>query len=209
MNRDFANKEEKALYHYGEVVYDYMNLNCAKTVAIALRYGAGLPGLKIKGNNIMSGIPGLRATVVHTPTGTALEIMEQLAAQGAHFDVILYKKWEHSTFHDPEIKKDFQEIPNRFPSVLSLDYTRDDTQYEDYDNLYAMHLFYNLGRYAITADENGSMYIEKENQNPMSYEQSKAQAKKDAKTKSRNLIRRVFRSFGLKITDPLDNSELY
>ena len=47
----------------------------------------------------------------------------------------------------------FRDLPDRFPSVLSRDFRRDQGQYEDPDNLYAMYLLYNLGRYRVRVDE--------------------------------------------------------
>jgi len=47
----------------------------------------------------------------------------------------------------------FRDLPDRFPSVLSRDFRRDQGQYEDPDNLFALYLLYNLGRYRVRVDE--------------------------------------------------------
>ncbi len=47
----------------------------------------------------------------------------------------------------------FRDLPDRFPSVLSRDFRREQGQYEDPDNLFALYLLYNLGRYRVRIDE--------------------------------------------------------
>jgi hypothetical protein len=53
--------------------------------------------------------------------------------------------------HD-EDKVAFKDLPNRFPSVLSRDFNKAQGRYEDYDNLLAMYLLYNLGKYSVRVD---------------------------------------------------------
>ena len=75
-----------------------------------------------------------------------------VAVSYTHLDV--YKR-QGSTYFDPhdEPPVAFKDLPNRFPSVLSRDFRRDAGAYEDFDNLYAMHLLYNLGRYRVQVNE--------------------------------------------------------
>jgi hypothetical protein len=51
-----------------------------------------------------------------------------------------------------EEKVAFKDLPNRFPSVRSRDFRREQGRYEDYDNLFAMYLLHNLGRYTLQVD---------------------------------------------------------
>ncbi len=41
INDDYHNRVRNTAYHYGEIKYDYLNLNCAKTIGSAFRHGAG------------------------------------------------------------------------------------------------------------------------------------------------------------------------
>ena len=84
-----------------------------------------------------------------------MKLVEQWHARGYTMDVVLYKKWPHSAWVDPhdEPKMAFGALPDRFPSVLSLDYRADAGHYEDYDNLYAMYLLRHLGRYGLKIDD--------------------------------------------------------
>jgi hypothetical protein len=85
----------------------------------------------------------------------ALKLMREWNARGYGLDVVLYRKYPGSTYVDPheEEKVMFRDLPDRFPSVLSRDFRRDQGQYEDPDNLFALYLLYNLGRYRVRIDE--------------------------------------------------------
>src|SRR5215472_5601995 len=47
INDDYHNRAERTEYHDGEIVYSYLNLNCAKTIGAAFKYGAGYKGLEV------------------------------------------------------------------------------------------------------------------------------------------------------------------
>jgi hypothetical protein len=70
-------------------------------------------------------------------------------------DVVWYKKYEGSTYVDPheEAKVAFKDLPNRFPSVLSRDFRKEQDHYEDIDNLVAMYLLYNLSKYRVRVND--------------------------------------------------------
>ena len=69
-------------------------------------------------------------------------------------DVVVYWKYRFSEYVYPneEEKIAFRYLPNRFPSVLSRDFTRDHDRYRDFDNLRAMYLLFNLTRYVVGVD---------------------------------------------------------
>ena len=70
-------------------------------------------------------------------------------------DVVLYKKYAGSTYVDPheDEKVAFKDLPNRFPSVLSRDFRKEQGKYEDFDNLHAMYVLHNLGRYSVRVND--------------------------------------------------------
>ena len=45
LNQDYLQQVENTEYHQGPVLYGYMNLNCAKTIGSAFRFGAGYQDL--------------------------------------------------------------------------------------------------------------------------------------------------------------------
>ncbi|MCO4782856.1 MAG: hypothetical protein KC646_11080 [Candidatus Cloacimonetes bacterium] len=209
INDDYRNKRSDTRYHRGDIVYNYMNLNCAKSVAQALRFGAKFSDIKVKGNSLASYIPGSKYLLSHVPTKTSLNIMQVLDKENKSFDVVLYKKYEGSDFldHDqPDLK--FKQLPNRFPSVKSLDFYSGSTNFEDYDNLYAMNLFFYLGKYSIqiNAEQNAEFSKQKE---AMSYDQARISAKKKAKSSSKHFTRRLFRKMGIRLTPATNTEDLY
>lgn len=209
LNEDYTNQVSGTDYHYGEVVYDYMNLNCAKSVAQALKFGAGYEAIELKGNHLLSRLPGSQYIFSHTPTATAMNIMAVLAKSGVKFSVVLYKKFLGSEFFDQELEMKFKDLPNRFPSFKSLDFFNGSNQYESYENLKAMHLLYHMGRHSLIIDESTRELRIEHSVKPKSYEDALRLAKKEGYSKSKNLLRRVFRSMGVKITSGNDNSDLY
>jgi hypothetical protein len=97
---------------------------------------------------------------------------------------VLYKKYEGSTYVDPhdEDKVAFKDLPNRFPSVLSRDFRKDQGEYKDYDNLYAMYLLYNLGRYSVSVNAQTKRLEIEANKVPMAYAQAAKAAQKSARS---------------------------
>ena len=155
INDDYHRRARDTEYHDGEVRYDYLRLNCAKTIGSAFRFGAGYKDLEIAGPRILPGRrPAVAAANANIPTEMALKLMREWNARGYGLDVVLYRKYPNSTYADPheEDKVLFRDLPDRFPSVMSRDFRRDQGQYEDPDNLFAMYLLYNLGRYRVRID---------------------------------------------------------
>ena len=134
-----------------------------------------------------------------------------VAARGYALDVVLYKKYEGSTYvdlHEKE-KVTFKDLPDRFPSVLSLDFRKEQGHYEDFDNLLAMYLLYNMGRHSVRVnDETKLLYVEK-SKDPMPYPEAFRLAAQSAKSDSDNFrSRTMFRPRGTPIGAP-DNKHLY
>ena len=54
VNKDYSDKARDTYYHKGEIVYNYMKLNCAKLVAQGMKYGAGYDRVKVRGNHLLA-----------------------------------------------------------------------------------------------------------------------------------------------------------
>ncbi len=111
------------------------------------------------------------AANANIPTEMAMKLVKEWNARGYGMDVVLYKKYEGSTYVDPheEEKVAFKDLPNRFPSVLSRDFRKEQGQYEDFDNLFAMYLLYNLGKYSVRVNEETKLLEIEKSKNPMAY----------------------------------------
>jgi hypothetical protein len=125
-------------------------------------------------------------------------------------DVVLYKKYGGSTHVDPhdDEKVAFKDLPNRFPSVLSRDFRKDQGHYEDFDNLFAMYVFYNLAKFSVRVnDETKLLEIEKR-KNPMAYSEAAELATRSASSDSDLFGRRQpFQPAGTAIGEPAGFSE--
>jgi hypothetical protein len=164
LNADFHARAKDTEYHKGEITYDYLRLNCAKTIGSAFRYGAGYEDLEIESASLLGRIRVVAALNANLPTEMAMKLLEAWNRRGYGMDVVLYRKYPGSSYFDPleEEKISFMYLPNRFPSVLSRDFRRDHDRYRDYDNLYAMYLLYNMSRYFIGVDgEKKQLVIER------------------------------------------------
>lgn len=190
MNGDFATRARDTEYHGGEVRYDYMRLNCAKTIGSAFRYGAGYDRIEISAPLLF---PGMIAAALHAnvPTGMALQLVEEWNRRGYGMDVVLYRKYGDSAWIDPleEEKVAFRDLPNRFPSVISRDFRRDAGEYRDYDNLYAMYLFNNLLRYAVGVNGDAQRLEVIEARIPMPFDKAAETARRDASEDSAGFLR--------------------
>jgi hypothetical protein len=154
----------------------------------------------------------VRATKANVPTDTALKIVKSCARRGYRFDAVVYKKWDGSTYIEPhdEDGRMYKDLPNRFPSVLSLDYREDQGNYEDYDNLYAMYLLYHLGRYSIVLDGATRQLKVEARKEPDAYEVAKKKARESAVRDKKHLLRRlIVRTWGIKLDGKVDNAKLY
>ena len=212
LNTDFHARKQKTDYHHSPIVYGYKNLNCAKTIGLAFKHGAGFSDLEVKGTGFLSQLNFIQATKVNLPTEMALQLIKTLAGRGCTFDVVLYKKWTGSTYINPQDDTGimYKDLPNRFPSVLSLDYLENQGSYEDYDNLFAMYLLYCMGRYSIVLNgETRHLEIEAKKE-PDGYAIASYNADQSAQKDKKHLLRRlVFRAWGMKLDSGVDNTHLY
>nr|WP_315594638.1 hypothetical protein [uncultured Cupriavidus sp.] len=212
INDDYRRRATTAEYHHGEVKYDYLRLNCAKVIGSAFKFGAGYENLDVNNPQLLRGRRVVAAATANIPTEMALKLMEQWNQRQYGMDVVLYKKYEGSLYVEPreEPKVAFKNLPNRFPSVLSLDFRREQGEYRDFDNLFAMYLFYNLGRYSVRIDDHTKrLQIEKDKE-PMTYQGAVAVAKETAKSDSENFRRHaLFRPLGTRIGEQASNTHLY
>jgi len=211
INDDYRNRAKGTPYHDGEIVYDYLDLNCAKTIGAAFKHGAGYKQLEVKSAPIIVARRLKAAVKANIPTEMAMKLFNEWNARGYAMDVVLYKKYEGSTYVDPHEKEKvaFKDLPDRFPSVLSLDFRKEQGHYEDFDNLLAMYLLYNMGKYSVRVnDETKLLYIEKSKE-PMPYDVAFKLAAQSAKSDSDNFQRRAaFQPSGTPIGNP-DNKHLY
>ena len=94
--------------------------------------------------------------------------------------------------------------------MLSRHFRRDAGEYEDFDNLYAMHLLYSLGRYRVQVNEQTLLLEVKQAKNTKPYaeavELATAGARSDMENNRRKLL---FRSKGKYFWESADNSHLY
>lgn len=212
INDDFQARAHDTEYHDGEVTYDYLRLNCAKTIGSAFRFGAGYAELPISAPRLPGLTRAVAALNANVPTEMAIKLIEAWAARGYGLDVVLYKKYRGSPYVDPheEEKIAFRDLPNRFPSVLSRDFRREAGAYQDYDNLYAMYLFFNLGKYSVRIDERTHRLEIERNKHPMAYPEAARQAADSARADADAYRRRLpFRPKGTRIGEKPDNTHLY
>ena len=204
LNDDYHKRAWNTEYHDREVKYDYLRLNCAKTIGSAFRHGAGYTELDVTRPRFLPGRPLAAAANANIPTEMALKLMEQWNARGYRMDAVLYKKYPGSLYIDPHDDEPvaFKDLPNRFPSVLSRDFRREQGQYEDPDNLFAMYLLYNLAKYSIQVNEQTRLLEIARTKAPLGYAEAAQLAAEAASSDSGNYGRRVnFQPTGTRIGD--------
>jgi hypothetical protein len=207
INDDFHKRARNTEYHDGEIKYDYLRLNCAKTIGSAFRYGAGYKDLEIDSARFLSRRTVVAAVNANIPTEMAIKLLEQWNARGYGLDVVFYRKYAGSTYVDPhdEDKVAFKDLPNRFPSVLSRDFRREAGEYEDVDNLFAMYLIYNLARYSVKVNDETKLLEIDKSKSPMPYPEAAKLATQSARSDSENYGRQTaFRPEGKRIGEAAD-----
>jgi hypothetical protein len=206
INGDYRKRARNTEYHRGEVHYDYLRLNCAKTIGAAFRYGAGYKDLEVTSARLLSRTRLVAAANANIPSEMAMRLMQEWNARGYRMDAVFYRKYPGSNYVDPHDDEPiaFKDLPNRFPSVLSRDFRKDEWQYEDPDNLFVMYLLYNIARYSVVVDEATKLLEIGQSKMPMSYMDAAKLAADNATSDSENYGRRVsFRPKGTRIdADP-------
>jgi hypothetical protein len=210
INDDYHSRARDTEYHDGEIKYDYMRLNCAKTVASAFKYGAGYKDLRITSTLLPGYTTVVKALNANLPTEVAMRLLEQWGARGYAIEVVLYKKYDGSTYVNPhdDPPTAYKDLPNRFPSVKSMDFRKEEGHYEDYDNLYAMYVLYDMGHHSVRVNDATKQLEIEASKAPMPYAQAVEAAKKSAQSDADNFRRGVrFRPSGTGYNQ--DNSHLY
>ena len=209
INDDYHNRVKKTEYHDKEIRYDYLHLNCAKTIGAGFKYGAGYKDLEVTSAQLFSGRRLVAAANANIPTEMAMKLVKEWNARGYRLDVVLYRKYEGSTWVDPheEEKVAFKDLPNRFPSVLSRDFRKEQGHYEDFDNLFAMYVLYNMGKYSVRVNGETKLLEIDKSKNPMAYPEAAELATRSARSDSENFRRRLpFRPRGTEIGEPADSA---
>ncbi len=211
INDDYHNRAEDTDYHDGAIKYDYLRLNCAKTVGMAFKLGAGYKDLDVTSAGLLSRRRVVAAANANIPTEMAMKLLSEWNARGYGLDVVLYRKYAGSTYVDPhgDEKVAFKDLPNRFPSVLSRDFRKDEGEYEDVDNLFAMYLLHNLGKYRVRVNDKTRLLEIDTSKNRMAYPEAVERASQSAKSDSENFRRRLrFLPKGTRIGAETDNARL-
>jgi len=211
LNDDYQKRARNTEYHDGEIKYDYLRLNCAKTIGAAFKLGAGYKDLEVTSARILSGRPMVAAVNANIPTEMAMKLIKEWNARGYGLDVVLYKKYGGSTYVDPHEKERvaFKDLPNRFPSVLSRDFRREQGQYEDFDNLFAGYLLYNIAKYSVRVNDETKLLEIDRSKRPMAYPVAADLAARNAKSDSESYRRRIlFWTSGTSI-EASENRQLY
>lgn len=211
LNADYQKRARNTDYHDGEVKYDYLRLNCAKTIGSAFKLGAGYKDLEVTSARILSGRRVVAASNANIPTEMAMKLIKAWNARGYALDVVLYKKYGGSPYVDPleSEKVAFRDLPNRFPSVLSRDFRREQGQYEDFDNLYAGYLLYNLSRYSVRLNDETKLLEIDRRKRPMAYPAAAELAARNARSDSKDFRRRVVSWTSGTSIEAVDNKPLY
>ncbi len=194
LNDDYKGKASVTDYHPGDIVYDYMNLNCAKTIGAAFKQGAGYSDLEVRDPlPLASMLRAVAAISANIPAEMAGKLIEQWHARGYGLDAVLYRKWPHSSWSDPhdDPRVAFSALPDRFPSVLSLDFRADEGQYEDEDNLYLMNLLRHLTRWGLSIDPVTHTLQLVRSPDQLAYAEASQRARAEAREQSTNLLLRV------------------
>ncbi len=150
------------------------------------------------------------AVNANIPTEMAMKLLKEWNDRGYRLDVVWYRKYEGSTYVDPhdEEKAAFKDLPNRFPSVLSSDFRKEQDHYEDIDNLFAMYLLYNLSKYRVRVNDETKLLEIDKSKIPMAYPEAAELATQSAKADSEDFRRRQpFPRRGTEIGEPTDESK--
>jgi hypothetical protein len=202
VNDDYRKRARNTDYHRGEIRYDYVRLNCAKTIGAAFRYGAGYGDLEVRSGPLLPGRKIAAALSSNVPTEMAMNLIEAWHARGFRMDTVLYRKYPRSTWIDPRDDSGvpFKDLPDRFPSVLSRDFRRDEGHYRTYENLYAMYLLFNLGRYVVQVNHATKLLEIVPGGKALPYAEAAALAARNARSDSENFRRGVpFEPMGTRI----------
>ena len=77
INDDYRRRATDTEYHDGEVSYDYMRLNCAKTIASAFHFGAGYADVDVSSAWLLKRSRLVAAAKANIPTETAIKLVHK------------------------------------------------------------------------------------------------------------------------------------
>jgi len=196
INSDFHARKRNTEYQHGEVKYGYMDLNCAKTIGSGFHYGAGYRDVTLRTAPALRVRKAAQALNANTPSELAMQLLRAFDARGYSMDAIVYRKYAASPYVDPHAGEPvaFKDLPDRFPSAISLDFVNDAGGYQDYDNLYAIALLRNLARYEVVVDGATQALRLERTASPMPYAQASAAAAASAESDSKGFLQRLIRS---------------
>ena len=169
MNIDYKVQSRPNYLPGSSFKYNYYSLNCAQCINLAFHV-IGWQDIPVPNEAVVSRLVKAAFDSTATPMRTALALMEACDARGYGLDIVVFKKIPGSTFAS-EIGKDyFGDLPNRFPAVVSLDFANAPSEYESYDNIFNMYLFYGLTRCRIGVKEQDELltdwlYVDNEEKN--------------------------------------------
>jgi len=209
INDDYRSRARNTAYHDGEIRYDYLRFNCAKSIGAGFKFGAGYKDLDVESAKFLSGRRIVAAANANIPTEMAMKLIKAWNARGYGLDVVWYRKYAGSTYVDPheEDKVAFKDLPNRFPSVLSRDFRKEQGKYEDFDNLFAMYVLYNMGKYSVRIDGETKLLEIARSKEPMAYPAAAELATQAARSDSDNFRRRTpFQARGTSFDEPQANA---
>lgn len=209
INDDYHLRVPRTEYHGSEIKYDYLNLNCAKTIGSAFRYGAGYRDLDVTHSRLSPRRRLASAANANVPTEMAMKLLEAWDSRGYGMDVVYYSKYGGSSYVDPHEKEKiaFMDLPNRFPSVLSRDFRQDQGKYKDFDNLFAMYVLNNLGKHRVRVNDETKLLEIATRKNPMAYPEAAERATRDARADSRRFLgRTAFRPSGTTLDGNADRA---
>jgi Omp85 superfamily domain len=192
VNDDYHNRVGTTEYHDGEIKYDYLRFNCAKTIGAGFKYGAGYRDLDVTSARFFSRRKLVVAANANIPTEMAMKLMAEWNRRGYRMDAVLYQKYEGSTYVDPheDEKVEFKDLPDRFPSVLSRDFRKEQGEYEDFDNLFAIYVLSNMRKYNVRVNDGTKLLEIAPNERPMTYAEAAEIAAKSAASDSDRFSRR-------------------
>ena len=209
LNDDYHNRERDTDYHDDEIRYDYLRLNCAKTIGAGFKYSAGYRDLDVSSAKILSRRRVVAAANANIPTEMALRLLDEWHARGYGLDAVLYRKYEGSTYVDPHGEEEvaFKDLPNRFPSVLSRDFLKEQGEYEDVDNLFAICVLYNLAKYSVRVNGETKLLEIERSKTPMAYPEAAELASQSAESDSENFAKKIhFRPSGRRIGEDTETT---
>jgi len=113
LNDDYHQRARNTEYHDREVKYDYLRLNCAKSIGSAFKYGAGYQDLEVTSRATIGRRRLVAAANANIPTEMAMKLVKAWNARGYGLDVVLYRKYAGSTYVDPHDAEQtaFKDLP--------------------------------------------------------------------------------------------------